>query len=220
MEMSSPPSSECIYYSPVASISFRRWTRERERGRERKEKEEEEADSSQCLRSRAAIVPAGSRGEGGGDAVCDGGKAEPSSSLKFPGQIFVISGNKKQEDIDGDLRFFNPNLLSNVPPLRWHVSCLCVTLVPPVSSCQRLHCHGWISNTTHRMRSPPRPPRSRSLSPRRISMTTKHTCWWIPHSRISPGDTSVCLWDSIKENINGTFNGRRHKKPSLKQRWS
>lgn len=63
------------------------------------------------------------------------------------------------------------------------------------------------------MRSPPRPPRSRSLSPHRIAMTTTHTCWWIPRSRISRGDTSVCLRGmSIKEIISSAFNGRGHKK--------
>lgn len=52
---------------------------------------------------------------------------------------------------------------------------------------------------THQMRSLPRPLRSRSPSRRRISMTTTHTCWWIPRSQISPGDTSVCLRTEIKE---------------------
>lgn len=46
---------------------------------------------------------------------------------------------------------------------------------------------------THQTRSPPRPLHSRSPSPHHISMTTTHTCWWIPHSRISLGGTSVCL---------------------------
>lgn len=49
------------------------------------------------------------------------------------------------------------------------------------------------------MHSPPRQPRSRSLSPHHISMTTTHTCCWIPHSGISLGDMSVCLWDGIKQ---------------------
>ena len=52
---------------------------------------------------------------------------------------------------------------------------------------------------SHQKRSPPRRPRSRSPSPRHISMTTRHTCWWILHSQISPEGTSVCLWVEIKE---------------------
>ena len=52
---------------------------------------------------------------------------------------------------------------------------------------------------THQKRSLPHPPRSRNPSPRHISMTARHTCWWIPHSQISPGGTSVCLWAEIKE---------------------
>lgn len=46
---------------------------------------------------------------------------------------------------------------------------------------------------THQTRSLPRPLHSHSPSPHHISMTTTHTCWWIPHSRISLGGTSVCL---------------------------
>lgn len=52
---------------------------------------------------------------------------------------------------------------------------------------------------THQTRSPPRPPRSRNPSPHHISMTTRHTCWWIPHSQISLEGTSVCLWAEMKE---------------------
>lgn len=52
---------------------------------------------------------------------------------------------------------------------------------------------------THQTHSLPRPHRSRNLSPHHISMTTRHTCWWIPRSQISLEGTSVCLWPEIKE---------------------
>lgn len=74
---------------------------------------------------------------------------------------------------------------------------------------------------THQTRSPPRRPRSRNPSPHHISMTTRHTCWWIRHSQISLEGTSVCLREEIKEvPAVSLCSHKRETKEHNRQRWT
>lgn len=198
-----------------------------------REREEEEADSSQCLRSRATIVPAGSKKGGGaglrwlGRRWCHEAKAPvvQNRQIADPGrQILVIGGAKKQEaDFPTQTSLQRPVITQRPPPPSPQNGVkatpkgrvLRVPPVPPISSCHPL-LPPWPADSPD-AQSSSSAPFSQSFSPSHRHDNDTHLLLDPPQLNFSGGHVCTPAGSGIKEIISSAFNGRGHKKKHL---WS